>query len=128
MLDAREMQRTRDRKWKQGDHAMNCLYCGEPIDANGHAPGRKCPHVRALVYRKDSHTIKRVEFFSPRERMRVEYGDKAAEGWNNEGQGKDEAGSATSGGDAAGRPDGGPDRRLPADDTGVHPNYPGGGA
>ena len=46
---------------------LRCVMCGELIGTNGHAPGQKCPHVRAIVYRKDN-TIKRVEFFSPRER------------------------------------------------------------
>jgi hypothetical protein len=82
-----------------------CEWCGEPMGVNGHAEDRRCPHVRAMVMRKDG-TVKRVEFFTPRERVRLEYGDKVVEGWKDEDQGTDEAGPVAGGGAAAGRPHG----------------------
>lgn len=78
---------------------LTCVFCGEGVTENGHAPGRKCPHVRAQVLRRDG-TVKRVEFFTPRERMRVQYGDKIVEGWKEGAEDGDVKGVAA-GGDAA---------------------------
>lgn len=78
---------------------ITCEWCGEPMGMNGHVEDGRCPHVRAQVMRKDG-TVKRVEFFTPRQRRRVQYGDKVVEGWKEEGDGNGEGVAA--GSDVAG--------------------------